>query len=160
MCESSVCSCSKHRPCVCLVLVSLVVSVFSQCFVIFLRVRVSVGANACACNFCGLCLAGPISGNTTVTVTGNHFAPPITCHFGSATVIGTFISQYFVICVTPPHTTGAVDVKVSINLRYEGSVFSLSLSLSRTDTTLTLPHRYTHRHRHAHHLLSHYISHA
>jgi large repetitive protein len=55
---------------------------------------------------------GPISGGTTVVLTGTGFAAGATVTFGGAPATGVKVTSMQIEAVTPPHEAGKVDVEV------------------------------------------------
>jgi hypothetical protein len=58
-------------------------------------------------------LAGTVYGGSTITITGNGFAAPVYCKFGSANAgVATVKSLTEVECTTPQHGAGQVDLRI------------------------------------------------
>ena len=60
---------------------------------------------------------GPVLGGTAVTVTGTGFVNSVSlfCKFGEQEVAGVFASATSVVCVSPQHIAGSVNLEVSSN---------------------------------------------
>ena len=60
---------------------------------------------------------GAVSGGTAVRLVATNvaFSPHLTCRFGTKDVPGTLINGSEVLCVTPSHRAGSVQVSLSLN---------------------------------------------
>ena len=80
--------------------------------------------------------SGPATGGTVVTVTGSSFVatPLLACRFDSTVLSATYVSASVLMCVSPSHAAGAVNMSVANNnqdfIAYTGFTFyGVSISL-------------------------------
>jgi len=63
-------------------------------------------------------MSGPLTGGTSVTVSGANFINGTTCRFGeTSTVIAMYTSSTQIICVSPVASAGSVVLEASNNNR-------------------------------------------